>query len=304
MTKKRVAVLMGGWSAEREVSFESGQSVVAALSELGHQVISIDVTRDINSLYRTLLDQKPDIVFNALHGVGGEDGVMQGMLEALHIPYTHSGVTASAIGMDKPLSRKIFEREGIMTPPWQIFSRQDIDGVHPIEPPYVVKPLNEGSSKGVSIVRKGDAPLQLGEHWPFGDKVLVEKYIAGREIQVAVMGDKAIGAIEIRPHTDFYDYTAKYTPGKAQHLMPAPITPQAYTEALHLALKAHKAIGCRGVTRSDFIYDDQTGHFYLLEINTQPGMTPLSLVQEIAAHQGTTFNQLIEWMLDSAQCDQ
>lgn len=304
MTKKRVAVLMGGWSAEREVSQSSGQSVVAALTELGHQVIPIDVTRDINSLYRTLLDQKPDIAFNALHGVGGEDGVMQGILEALKIPYTHSGVAASAIAMDKPLSRKIFEREGILTPSWQIFSRQEIEGTHPIEPPYVVKPLNEGSSKGISIVRKGDAPLQFGENWPFGDQVLVEKYIQGREIQVAVMGDKAIGAIEIRPHTDFYDYVAKYTPGKADHLMPAPITPQAYEEVLHLAVKAHKAIGCRGVTRSDFLYDDQAGEFYLLEVNTQPGMTPTSLVQEIASHQGIPFNQLITWMVDTAQCDQ
>jgi len=302
MTKKSIAVLMGGWSAEREVSLSSGKSVITALQELGHHVTPVDVTRNMAHLEKALTP-RPDIIFNALHGVGGEDGIVQGMLEVLAIPYTHSGVTASAVAMNKVLSRKIFEREGIPVPTWKVVSRTDTQAAHPFPMPYVVKPVNEGSSKGVSIIRTQEDFNRFLRDWTFGDKILAEKYISGREIQVGVMGDQAIGAIEIRPHEEFYDYTAKYTPGKAQHLMPAPLSPASYQTVLDLALKAHRLLGCRGVTRTDFMYDEAQDQFYLLELNTQPGMTPLSLVQEIAAHQGITFNQLIAWMVEQAQCD-
>lgn len=302
MTKRRVAVLMGGWSAERDVSLDSGRLVGVALQELGHQVIPIDVTRDLNQL-TAALTPKPDVVFNALHGVGGEDGAVQGFLEVMGVPYTHSGVDASAIAMNKVLSRRVFEQKGISVPPWKVVSRQDLNIAHPMPMPYVIKPTNEGSSKGVYIIRSEEDFETFQREWAFGDVILIEKYIAGREIQVGVMGDRAIGAIEIRPREAFYDYTAKYTPGRAEHLMPAPVSPVAYKKVMELALKAHKVLGCRSVSRSDFMYDEEEDQFYLLELNTQPGMSPLSLLPEIAAHEGITFNQLISWMVDQAQCD-
>lgn len=302
MTKRRVAVLMGGWSAERDVSLDSGRLVGVALQELGHQVIPIDVTRDLNQL-TAALTPKPDVVFNALHGVGGEDGAVQGLLEVMGVPYTHSGVDASAIAMNKVLSRRVFEQEGIGVPPWKVVSREDLNIAHPMPMPYVIKPINEGSSKGVYIIRSEEDFKTFQREWAFGDVILIEKYIAGREIQVGVMGDRAIGAIEIRPREVFYDYTAKYTPGRAEHLMPAPVSPTAYKKVMELGLKAHKVLGCRSVSRSDFMYDEEEDQFYLLELNTQPGMSPLSLLPEIAAHEGITFNQLISWMVDQAQCD-
>ncbi|MBM3468648.1 MAG: D-alanine--D-alanine ligase [Alphaproteobacteria bacterium] len=302
MTKKRIAVLMGGWSTEREVSLDSGRLVGTALQELGHDVIPVDVTRNLNQLMIDLTP-KPDIIFNALHGVGGEDGAIQGLLEIIGVPYTHSGVDASAIAMNKVLSRKIFEREGIAVPPWKIVMKKDIDAAHPMPLPYVIKPLNEGSSRGVFIIKSEEDFKRFQKEWAFGEKILIEKFIAGREIQVGVMGDKAIGAIEIRPREEFYDYTAKYTPGRAEHFMPAPISTEAYEHVLNLGLKAHTVLGCRSVSRSDFMYDEAEDKFYLLEINTQPGMSPLSLLPEIAAHSGVSFNQLISWMLDQAKCD-
>ena len=302
MTKKRVAVLMGGWSAEREVSLDSGRLVSVALQELGHEVIPIDVNRDLNQL-TAALTLKPDVVFNALHGVGGEDGVVQGLLEILGIPYTHSGVDSSAIAMNKVLSRRVFEQEGIGVPPWKVISRQDLDMAHPMPMPYVIKPINEGSSKGVYIIRSEEDFKIFQREWAFGNVLLIEKYIAGREIQVGVMGDRAMGAIEIRPREAFYDYTAKYTPGRAEHLMPAPLAPIAYEKVMDLALRAHRVLGCRSVSRSDFMYDEAEDQFYLLELNTQPGLSPLSLLPEIVAHEGISFNQLICWMLDQAQCD-
>jgi D-alanine-D-alanine ligase len=292
MTKKRVAVLMGGWSAEREVSLESGRLVGIALEELGHEVIPINVTRDLTHLI-TALTPKPDIVFNALHGVGGEDGSIQGVLEVIGVPYTHSGVDASAIAMNKVLSRRIFEQEGISVPPWKVVFRQDLDAAHPMPMPYVIKPINEGSSKGVYIIRSQQDFEKFQKEWSFGEVILIEKFIDGREIQVGVMGDRAIGAIEIRPREAFYDYTAKYTPGRAEHLMPAPLPPKVYDHVLE----------CRSVSRSDFMYDEAEDRFYLLELNTQPGMSPLSLLPEIAAHGKITFHQLISWMLNQAQCD-
>lgn len=306
MKSKKIAVLMGGWSSEREVSLSSGNEVVAALSELGYSVKSIDVQRNLPKLLQELEEVKPEIVFNALHGVGGEDGVIQGVLEMLQIPYTHCGVTASAIAMNKILSRKIFQYIGLATPTWKLISFDQLQEGHPMEMPYVIKPIGEGSSRGVTLVFNETDYQQSIKEWNFGEDVLIEKFIPGREIHVAVIDDKAIGAIEIKPLQGFYDYTAKYTPGKAEHIMPAPLTPDAYQEVLELAEKAHKALGCHGVTRSDFRYDDTTDNpkFYILELNTQPGMTPLSLVPEIAAYVGISFKDLLEKKIKAARCHQ
>lgn len=297
---------MGGWSSEREVSLSTGAEVIKALTEIGYDVKPIDVERNLPKLLKELEEVKPEVIFNALHGVGGEDGVIQGVLEMLQIPYTHCSVTSSAIAMDKILSRKIFQYIGIATPPWKVISFEQLKKEHPMEFPYVVKPIGEGSSRGVTLVfNKQDYQRSIQE-WTFGEKVLIEKFIPGREIQVAVLDDEAIGAIEIKPYEGFYDYTAKYTPGKAKHLMPAPISPEAYQEVLELALKAHKVLGCHGATRSDFRYDDtnESPTFYLLELNTQPGMTSLSLVPEIAAHAGISFKDLLEKKIKAARCHQ
>ena len=302
MSRKRVAVLMGGWNVEREVSLSSGGAVIKALHELGHEAVPVQVTRDLEALQKALTP-RPDVVFNALHGVGGEDGVIQGLLEIMGIPYTHSGVLASSLAMHKVQSRKIFEYEKLVTPVWKVISLKEVEEGHPLPMPYVLKPVNEGSSLGVYIIRTPEDHKKFLNEWAFGDKILAEKFIEGREIQVAIMGEEAIGAIEITPHEGFYDYTAKYTPGKATHLMPAPVSSAAYQKVLGEALKAHRALGCRGITRVDFIYEETKDQFYLLEVNTQPGMTPLSLVQEIAACHGIAFNSLISWMLDHAQCD-
>lgn len=303
MTKKRIAVIMGGWSAERDVSLDSGRMICNAIQELGHEVIPIDVTRNFSKLIADLTPN-PDLVFNALHGVGGEDGTIQGLLEVMKIPYTHSGVDASAIAMNKILSRKIFEQEGISVPVSKVVSRESLANAHPMDMPYVIKPINEGSSRGVYMIH-GDKDLKpFQEEWTFGDMVLIEEFIAGREIQVGVMGDRAIGAIEIRPHEQFYDYTAKYTDGGAEHLMPAPLSPPVYQRVMDLGLKAHRVLGCRSVSRSDFMYDESRDQFYLLELNTQPGMTSLSLLPEICAYEGINYHQLISWIIDQARCDQ
>lgn len=302
MKTQKIAVLMGGWSLERDVSLGSGQSVAAALHQLGHDVMAIDVTADLQKLIATLESYKPDVVFNALHGVGGEDGVIQGILETMRLPYTHSGVLASAVAMNKVTSRKIFQSAGIPVPLSKVVTLTAFQKEHPMALPYVVKPISEGSSKGVSIIRSDTDWQNVGKNWSFNSDLLVEKFIEGREIQVGVMGDKPIGAIEICPLNGFYDYEAKYTAGKAEHLMPAPLKPDAYHDVLQLSLKAHQALGCRGVTRSDFMYDESENIFYLLELNTQPGMTDLSLVPEIAAHQGISFPQLCHWMVEQAQC--
>lgn len=302
---RQVAVLMGGWSAEREVSLTSGRAVSQGLTQSGYQVRDIDVTRDIPALLAQL-DPKPDVVFNALHGRFGEDGCLQGLLESLGLPYTHSGVLASAIAMDKPMTRRLFAQAGVPHPKGGVFKSKAVLSAHPMTPPYVLKPLNEGSSVGVRLIlKKEDAPGG-GTDWTFGEDVLVERYIPGREICVAIMGTRALGAIEIRPKEGFYDYAAKYTEGRAEHQMPAPIAPEAYETALQLGLQAHRALGCRGVTRTDFRYDvsdGEPGKFYALEVNTQPGMTPLSLVPEIAAHAGIAFPELVTWMVENAQCE-
>ncbi len=296
-----IAVIMGGWSAEREVSLSSGKAVAEALLANGHAVTTIDATPD---LARQLKQAVPDVVFNALHGRYGEDGTVQGLLEILKLPYTHSGVLASSLAMDKPMSKVHFEAAGIPCAEGMIVSKEAMMAEEPMSRPYVIKPLNEGSSVGVTIVGEGDTCSFAEDDWPFGDEVLVERYIPGREIQVAVLDGKALGAIEIRPRSGFYDYSAKYTAGLAEHMMPAPLDADAYEEVLDYAERAHRVLGCRGITRSDFRYND-TGDgekaFYILELNTQPGMTALSLAPEIAAHAGISFSELVERLVQEAR---
>ena len=308
---KRVLVLMGGWSAEREVSLSSGAEVARALLEQGYLVDTLDVSRDVARLIAALsppTGPKPDVVFNALHGKGGEDGTVQGLLDLLEIPYTHSGVLASALAMDKPAAKQAFVAAGLRCPEGVVVPREVLLRGDVMARPYVVKPPAEGSSVGVRIVREQDnAQVFDAETWMFGEEVLVERYIPGREITVAVLGEptgpRALGALEIRPLGGFYDYTAKYTDGQAVHLMPAPLEPAIYDEALRIAETAHRELGCRGVSRADLRYDDTQGapgELYLLEVNTQPGMTPLSLVPEIAASAGILFPQLVSWMVENA----
>lgn len=296
-----VAVLKGGLSAEREVSLNSGNAVEKALAALGHQVTAIDVGAD---LAQVLTQVKPDVVFNALHGRFGEDGCVQGVLELLKIPYTHSGVLASALAMDKPMAKNVFASVGLRCAVGKTLTKHEMFEAEPMPRPYVVKPLNEGSSVGVTIVMEGDNFTFSEDNWQFGESVLVEKFIAGREVQVAVLDGKALGAIEIRPKGKFYDYTAKYTDGGAEHLMPAPIPADKYEEVCRLAEKAHNALGCRGLTRSDFRYNEGGDEqFYILETNTQPGMTELSLSPEIAAHAGIGFNELVARLIATARLD-
>ncbi len=303
---KSVMVLMGGISREREVSLVSGNAVAEALRQAGYDAATLDVGRDIAAI-APALDPAPDVVFNALHGRYGEDGRVQGLLEILGIPYTHSGVLASALAMDKPMAKRLYRDAGIRCSEHIIASREAVIVGEPMERPYVIKPLNEGSSLGVRIVTEDaeDAPF-IEDDWPFGETVMVERYVPGREITVAVMGERALGVTEIRPKVGFYDYTAKYTEGVAEHLIPAPLPETVYAKAMSVSLAAHKALGCRGVSRADLRYDDTAGGpeaVYLLEVNTQPGMTPLSLVPELAAHAGVDFATLVSWMVEQARCD-
>lgn len=302
---RKIAVLMGGWSAEREVSLVSGTACADALERRGHLVARIDLQRDLSILIAALAELRPDVVFNGLHGRWGEDGNIQGVLNILGIPYTHSGVLASSVAMDKPLAKRLFEAAGIPCPATEIVTPEDIRAGRVMAPPYVVKPIDEGSSVGVHIVHEGDNALVLDD-LPAGRPVLVEPYIPGRELTVSVMGDRALGVTELRPHSGFYDYTAKYTDGKTTHLCPAPVSDEIAQLAMDRAVAAHEALGCRGISRADFRYDDTpggSGEMYMLEVNTQPGMTPLSLVPEQAAHAGIPFEDLVEWMVENAACD-
>jgi len=300
---KHVAVLMGGWSAEREVSLRSGRACADAAERAGYRVTRVDVGRDIATVLGTL---KPDVALNVLHGRPGEDGTLQGILEILGIPYTHSGVMASALAMQKDVAKVVMQAEGVPVPEGKVVSRAEAAAAHPLPRPYVLKPIAEGSSVGVFIVTEQHAhpPQELTrEDWAFGDRLLCERYIPGKELTCAVMGDKALDVIEIVAATKFYDYEAKYAPGGSRHLLPAPISPFVYQEARRLALKAHHALGCRGVTRADFRYDDQavgTEGLVCLEVNTQPGMTETSLVPELAAYAGMTFEELVRWMVEDA----
>jgi D-alanine-D-alanine ligase len=302
---RRVAVLMGGWSSERDVSLVSGRECAKALAARGYGAYTIDVTRDLAAL-ATALTPRPDVVFNALHGRGGEDGTVQGVLEFLQIPYTHSGVLASAVAMDKPSAKAVFAVAGLPLVEGRVVTRAQLAAGDPVARPFVVKPTNEGSSVGVRIVRENDNSWgEEARSWAF-ELSLVERFIPGRELTVAVMGDRALGVCEIRAHGTFYDYTAKYAAGGSEHLVPAPIHPRAYAEALDIGLRAHRALGCRGVSRSDLRYDDtggEPGRLYLLELNTQPGMTPTSLVPDLARHVGIDFESLVEWMVENAACD-
>lgn len=302
----RVAVLMGGPSAEREVSLVSGRACAEALAAEGYDVVSIDVGRDVGALLRAL-EPRPDVVFNALHGRFGEDGCVQGVLNLLGIPYTHSGLLASALAMDKTMAKRVFAAAGIRCPEGREIAPPALDQGDPMPRPYIVKPANEGSSVGVRIVRAGDNRPPRSAEWKFGSRVLVEKFIPGRELTVAVMGDRPLAVTELRPHSGFYDYEAKYTEGRTEHLVPAPVPPAVYDEAMRAARLAHDALGCRGVSRADFRFDDSGDadprQLYLLEINTQPGMTPLSLVPEQARHVGIGFPKLVRWMVENAQCD-
>lgn len=300
-----VAVLKGGFSAEREISLISGGAVADALRDAGYGVTEIDVERDVGALLDGLAP-RPDVVFNALHGRYGEDGCVQGLLDMLAIPYTHSGRLASALAMNKPMARQIFADAGLPMAEGRVFERARFDPADEPERPYVFKPIQDGSSVGVSLVFEGDDSPLLAADWGFGDRVLVERFIPGREIQVAVMGTRSLGTIEILTDRQFYDYEAKYTPGQSRHLVPAPIHPEAHERVMELAWRAHDCLGCRGVSRVDFRYDDtggEPGALALLEVNTQPGMTQTSLVPEIAAAAGISFEELVAWMVENAECD-
>lgn len=303
---KSVAVLMGGLSGEREVSLVSGRNVAAALEAAGYRTRTLDVDGDIAALVAALTPP-PDAVFNALHGRFGEDGRIQGLLEWLRIPYTHSGVLASALAMNKPAAKSLYRQAGIRCSEHAIASRAAVAAGDPIDRPYVVKPLDEGSSIGVCVVAEDtDLAALPCDRWPREETVMVERFVPGREITAAVMGDRALGAMEIRFASGFYDYRAKYTEGAAEHLMPAPLPDDVHAEVLGAALAAHRALGCRGVSRADLRYDDTIGGpegVHLLEVNTQPGMTPGSLVPEIAAHAGIDFTSLVSWMVEHASCD-
>ena len=300
---KHVAVLMGGWSAEREVSLRSGNACAAALTRLGYRVTPVDVARDIATVLTAL---EPDLCLNVLHGRPGEDGTLQGMLEVIGIPYTHSGVLASAMAMQKDVAKAVFRSAEVPVADGLVASRFEAGRKHLLPPPYVVKPVAEGSSVGVFIVTADHAhpPQELyRDDWAFGDQVIVEKYVAGKELTCAVIGEEALGVIEIVPTVRFYDYEAKYAPGGSKHLLPAPVSSFVYQQVRTLALAAHRALGCRGVSRADFRYDDRiegTGGLVCLEVNTQPGMTETSLVPELAAHAGISFDELVRWMVEDA----
>ncbi len=303
---RHVAVLMGGWSSERPVSLRSGAACAAALETAGFRVTQVDVDRNVAA---TLAALKPDVAFNALHGPFGEDGTIQGLLEFLSIPYTHSGVRASALAMDKARAKIIAGAAGVPLAESKLVARVEAAKAHVFEPPYVLKPVAEGSSFGVFIVREDHAypPQELNAHdWRFGERLLAERYVAGRELTCAVMGERSIGVCEIRSNDHaFYDYDSKYAPGGSTHIVPADLPAEVYARVEAAAVAAHQAMGCRGVSRSDFRYDDAKGPdagLAWLEINTQPGMTEVSLVPDIARAAGMTFPELLTWMVEDASC--
>ena len=292
----RIAVLMGGWSREREVSLISGRACATALRELGHSVEEVDVGRDIG---RTLTALRPDVCLNMLHGKGGEDGCIQGVLEVLRIPYSHSGVGASALGMDKYRSKAVMRQLGIPVAADRLVASGALEAGHPMPPPYVAKPNDEGSSIGVRFVFPGDPPPRL---WEGESRVLVERYVSGMELTVAVLGDRALEVTGIVSETGWYDYAAKYEPGGSRHEIPARVPDALRERLLEYARRAHEALGCRGVSRADFRFDPEGDELALLEINTQPGMTPTSLVPEQAARVGISFSSLVEWLVRDASC--
>ena len=310
MTRRfeNVTVLMGGFSAEREVSLNSGKACAEALESVGYGVVKLDVGRD---LALKLQEDRPEVCFNALHGRWGEDGCVQGILEMLEIPYTHSGVLASALAMHKQRAKVVLQAAGVPVADGLVVTPAEAAKGHVMDPPYVIKPVAEGSSVGVHIVmeesQNPSAELNSSD-WSLGEELLVERFIPGRELTCAVMGDEALGVIEILPAEGlgFYDYEAKYAPGGSKHVLPAQISPNVYQLVQKLSLAAHQALGCRGVSRTDFRFDDRngdSGELVCLEVNTQPGMTATSLVPELAAHAGRSFGELVRWIVEDAGCD-
>jgi len=304
MDKLHVAVLMGGWSAEREVSLTSGNGVADALESRGHRVTRIDMGRDVA---QRLLEASPDVVFNALHGTPGEDGTVQGLMDLMGLKYTHSGLETSVIAIDKELTKMVLVPHGIRMPEGRIVESQSLYGGDPLPRPYVLKPVNEGSSVGVAIVRESGNygnPIAPGTEgpWLHFARLLAEPFVPGRELTVAVLNDEALAVTELLPRSGFYDYDAKYTDGMTEHVCPAEIPDEIAASAMAMALDAHRILGCRGASRSDFRWDDARGEagLYLLEVNTQPGMTPLSLVPEQARLKGVDYAELVERLVEAA----
>jgi D-alanine-D-alanine ligase len=303
---KVIAVLMGGWSEEREVSLTSAAGCLKVFHERGYHAIGIEITQDVTAWVAQLVQLNPDVVFmNALHGRWVEDGCIQGLLEMLGFPYTNSGVLASALSMDKRWSRKLFEKAGLLIPQGKSVPLEELASPSLFPYPFVVKPINQGSSLGVTIVHSPADLVKAIQGWNYGLEALIEEYIPGKEISVAIMGDRALGVLELQPKEGFYDYKAKYTDGTCDHFMPARLPEVEYERAMEIALKASLVLGCEGVSRVDLRYDDvrhKPGQFYVLEVNTQPGMTPLSIVPEIAAYQNISFGELLEWMVNNPIC--
>jgi D-alanine-D-alanine ligase len=295
-----VAVLLGGRSNEREVSLITGLAVEKALIESGYRVKSIDVGESMLTLLNSL-DPKPDVVFNALHGRYGEDGCIQGLLNCLDIRYTHSGVLASAMAFNKPVAKSIMAAAGIKVAEHQIITYDELLDGTVMSRPYVLKPLSEGSSVGILIIQEDDIFEPKKGNWAFGDKVMVERFIPGRELTVTVMGDRSLAVTEVRTGRSFYDYDAKYIDGGSTHIVPADVPKAVYEEALRVSLLAHRSLECRGLSRVDIRYDGK--NLYVLEVNTQPGMTPTSLVPEQAAYLNISFNELVIWLVENASCD-
>src|SRR3954463_12497033 len=300
-----VAVLMGGWSAEREVSLRSGADVAAALESLGHRVTRIDMGRDVAERLR---ETAPDVVFNALHGTPGEDGTVQGLMDLMGLRYTHSGVETSVIAIDKELTKMVLVPLGIRMPAGMMVGSESLYAADPMARPYVLKPVNEGSSVGVAIVTQGGNygdPIgrETEGPWRHFGRLLAEPFVRGRELTVAVLGDEALAVTELEPKSGFYDYDAKYTEGMTLHVCPAEIPAEIAEAAMAMALTAHRLLGCRGCSRSDFRWDDERGEegLYLLEVNTQPGMTPLSLVPEQARYRGMSYPELVQKIVEEAQ---
>lgn len=303
---QNVAVLYGGISAEREVSLSSGGQVIVALREAGFNVTPIDVGEDLGAVIHALTHPRPDVVFNALHGRFGEDGCIQGVLDWLGLPYTHSGLRASALAMDKAAAKAVFRSAGLPVVQDRLVTREELEAADPLPLPYVVKPVNEGSSVGVHILMEGDnRRAEIARNWRYGAHAMAETYVPGRELTVGVMGDRALAVTDILADAGtFYDYDSKYAAGGSRHVLPAQMHPDAYAQALDIALRAHQALGCRGASRADLRYDDTTGEpgrLVLLEVNTQPGLTPTSLLPEQAAHCGIPFGALCAWMVREAR---
>ncbi|MBO1326422.1 D-alanine--D-alanine ligase [Acetobacter sp. TBRC 12305] len=305
---KRITVLMGGISSEREVSLSSGKGAREALASLGYTVSTLDPGADLAELVTALAAQKPDVVFNALHGRFGEDGCIQGVLDWMGIPYTHSGVRASATAMNKAAARNVFLAAGLPVAEGRVIDIAELAEKDPLPAPYVIKPVCEGSSVGVSIIRPGsNSRPAIVRDWTFGTQALVERFIPGREITVGVMGTRALTITDITPSADghFYDYTAKYAAGGSRHVLPAQIHPKAAQQALEVAVAAHQALGCAGASRADFRLDDtnpDSPQLVLLEVNTQPGMTATSLLPEQAAYCGIPYPELCNWLVEQAAC--